>query len=84
MNLGDLKQVFRPVHDRPEILRLFDPIIGAAAGVALVAASTLGFAAFGVMLACGFLAFMLLTRVFGIRFDFDPELFQKYANAATH
>jgi len=83
MNLADLKQVFRPIHDRPEMFRLFDPIVGALAGVALVAASTLGFAAFGLLMACAFIAFLLLTRVFGVRLDFDPELFQKYAQAAA-
>ncbi len=85
MKLSDLKQVFRPVHERPEILRFFDPIIGAVAGIALVYTSALGFASFGVMLACAFLAILILTRIFGVSLDFDPELFQKYAaQAARH
>lgn len=90
MKLADVqdvlfKQVLRPVHDRPDMLRMFDPLVGVLAGASLVWASGLGFAAFGVLLACAFLAFQILTRVFGVSFDFDPELFQKYASAAaTH
>ena len=79
-----LKQILRPVHDRPEILRILDPIVGLAAGVMLIYASTLGFAAFGMLIACAFVAFMILSRVFGVKFDFDPAMFQKYASAATH
>jgi hypothetical protein len=83
--LNGLSQILRPVHDRPEILRVLDPIIGFAAATALVYASTLGFAAFGMLLACAFVAYQILTRIFGVSFDFDPAMFQKYAQGpATH
>jgi hypothetical protein len=84
MKLSDLKQVLRPMHERPELLRLFDPIIGLIFGAALVYTSALGFAAFGVLLACAFLAFQILTKVFGVKFDFDPALFQQYARGTPN
>ena len=84
MKLSDLKQVLRPVHERPELLRFLDPIIGIIAGGALIYASALGFSAFGVLLACAFLAFQILTKIFGVKFDFDPALFQQYARSAAN
>ena len=84
MKLSDLKQVLRPTHDRPEILRILDPIIGIIAGVALIYTSAFGFAAFGVLLACAFLAFQILTKIFGVKFDFDPALFQQYARGSAN
>ncbi len=68
----------KPVHPRPDILRLFDPLVAALAGSALVMLSALGFAAFGVVLSCAFLAFLVLTRVFGISLDLDPQLFRQF------
>ena len=85
MKLKDgLKQILRPVHDRPEILRILDPLVGIVAGSALVVTSTLGFGAFGMLIACAFVAYAILSRIFGVSFDFDPAVFQKYASAATH
>lgn len=84
MKLSDLKQVLRPIHDRPDALRFLDPIVGIFAGAALIYASALGFAAFGVLLACAFLAFQLLSKVFGVKFDFDPALFQQYARGQAN
>jgi hypothetical protein len=78
-----LRSWLKPVHPRPELLRIFDPLIATFAGAALLATASLGFGAFGVLLACAFLSYLILTRIFGISLDFDPNLFRQYAGPPT-
>jgi hypothetical protein len=70
----------KPVHVRPDLLRIFDPLVATLAGSMLLVTSTLGFAAFGILLVCAFLSYLILTRIFGITLDLDPNLFRQYAS----
>ncbi len=74
-----LSELFRPAYSRPEIMKLFDPLVAAAAAAALVGTSALAFAAFGVLLACAFLAWLIITQVFGIQIELDPDMLNKFA-----
>lgn len=75
---GGLGALLQPAYSRPEILRIFDPIIALSAGIALVSASALGFAAFGVLVACALIAYLIITQVFGLSVELNPEMFQKF------
>jgi len=75
---GGLGALLQPAYSRPEILRIFDPIIALGAGIALVSASALGFAAFGVLVACALIAYLIITQVFGLSVELNPEMFQKF------
>jgi len=63
---------------RFEIQRFLEPLVMTCAGGLLIAVSGLGFASMGVLISCLFLAHTLLTRVFGIHIDLDPQLFRQY------
>ena len=73
-----LGQFLRPSPDREGIRRLIDPVVAVVAGSALITTSGLGFAAFGVLVACAFVVYWLLTHVFGISVELNPEMFRQF------
>jgi len=66
----------RPAYSRPELMRIFDPLVAIGAGIGLLSASALGFAAFGVLVACALIAYLIITQVFGISVELNPEMFR--------
>jgi hypothetical protein len=84
MKLSDLGQFLRPTHKSGGLAQsLIDPLIALAAGTALVLTSGLGFAAFGVLIACTFLVYQLLTQVFGVHIELNPDVLRQYGFPPT-
>lgn len=73
-----LGQFLRPASDREGLRKLIDPVVAVVAGSALITASGLGFAAFGVLIASAFVIYWLLTHVFGISVELNPEMFRQF------
>jgi hypothetical protein len=73
-----LGALLSPAYARPQIMKIFDPIVAVGAAVALLSASALGFGAFGVLVACALIAYLIITQVFGISVELNPEMFQKF------
>lgn len=73
-----LGQFFRPSSNREGLQRLLEPAVAVLAGSALVVASGVGFAAFGVLVASAFMVYWLLTHVFGISVELNPEMFRQF------